>query len=110
MEPITLAAITSAVTILATEAGKSGASEAGKSTWIEIRKRLGWSPNPNEPDLARKIAEKLVERPEAARDIVTLLQGAPNDIGAARTLVGSINAENVVVLGTMTGGTFNMGG
>ena len=97
MEPFTLAAITSAVTTLATEAAKAGASEAGKSAWAEVKKLLGWSSADKGEDVKHRVEKKLAEEPELARQIVLMLQRAPVDVGAPKALVGKIDAEKVVV-------------
>lgn len=95
MDPVTLATITSAVTILATEVAKGAASEAGKQAWTAAKKLLGFSSDPSEAQLAPEIARRLAGNADAAKQIVTLLQEEPT--GCPSSLVGSINAEKVVV-------------
>ena len=51
MEPLTLATLTSAVTVLALEVGKGPAAEAGKSAWGKIKSLFRWSAEPAEADL-----------------------------------------------------------
>ena len=46
MEPLTLATLTAAVTVLATEVGKGAAAEAGKSAWGKIKSLFKWSAEP----------------------------------------------------------------
>lgn len=50
MEPLTLATLTGAVTVLASEVGKGIASEAGKSAWGRIKSLFNWSADRAEDD------------------------------------------------------------
>ncbi len=102
MDPITLATITAGLTVLATEAGKGLAGEAGKSAWETIQRKLGWGEEPETAVLASRIAQELQRKPDVAREILELLQQP--QIGAAQQLVGSIKAEKVVVANVIHGG------
>lgn len=51
MEPLTLATLTAAVTVLALEVGKGAAAEAGKSASGKIKSLIRWSPDPGVADL-----------------------------------------------------------
>lgn len=95
MEPITLAAVTSAVTVLASEVGKGMASEAGKSAWNKIKSLFKWSAEPNEADLSIAVAQALQTNEALSRQIVEILQA--RQAGTASALVGRIDAEKVVV-------------
>lgn len=95
MEPITLATMTAAVTVLATEAAKSLAGEAGKSLWEEIKGRLGFTSDPKPDDLAVEVALKLDGDEAAAKDVLKLLKGGKANGGTP--LVGRIDAEKVIV-------------
>jgi hypothetical protein len=108
MDPIALATITSALTVVATEVAKGAAGEAGKSLWNEVKSMFGWVQEPNKSDLAPDIAAKLVVDPELAKKVVQLLQAHPQDAGTAAALVGRIQAEKVVVAQRIDVGQFNM--
>lgn len=111
MDPIALATITSAVAVLATEAGKASASEAGKTAWGAVKTALGWQPNDGTAmkDLAPKVATELLKRPELASEIVKLLRAAPADLRSPSSLVERIDAERVIVGTVNVGGDFHMG-
>ena len=95
MEPLTLATLTAAVTVLALEVGKGAAAEAGKSAWGKIKSLFRWSADPAEKDLSADIAKVLAANEALARQVVEILQA--QSTGTASTLVGTINADKVVV-------------
>ena len=95
MEPLTLATLTAAVTVLASEVGKGAASEAGKSAWGRIKSLFRWPAEPAEADLSAAIAKALDANEALARQVVEILQA--QSTGTASKLVGTINAEKVVV-------------
>ncbi len=95
MEPVTLAMLTSAVTVLALEVGKGAAAEAGKSAWGRIKALFKWSADPPEADLSADIAKALQANEALARQVVEILQA--QSTGTASNLVGTINADKVVV-------------
>lgn len=76
MDPVTLATLTSAVTFLATEAGKAGASEAGKTAWASIQKLLNLSNAGS--DLAKDVAKALAAKPELAQKVQAHIDAAKN--------------------------------
>jgi len=96
MDPITLATITSAVTVLASECAKGIAGEAGKDIWIKIKALFKWKDEPPPPRLSENIAKELQNQPAVALDVVELLKRNANLISAA-ALVSNITAEKVVV-------------
>ena len=102
MDPIVLATVTSALTLLGTEFAKDVASEAGKSTWAKIRGLLGWKSDPPAEDLAATLAGRLQEDPKLTSQLVRLLQES-KDAGTAASLVGQINADKVIVIGEVRG-------
>jgi hypothetical protein len=108
IEPVTLATITSAVTVLASECGKGIASDAGKLVWNKIKQLFGWKADPAPSELAPAIAQKLQQEETLAEQIVRLLkQGDGDDI--VPQLVGRITAKKSIVAGEMTvQGDFNM--
>jgi hypothetical protein len=109
MDPITLATITSALTLLSTEVAKGAASEAGKALWTKIKSMLGWAQDPSPSDLAPEIARKLAADSKIAKEIVELLQAQPESNRHASTLVQSIDADKVIVAGEFkVSGDFHM--
>jgi hypothetical protein len=95
MDAITLATLTSAATLLATDAARGLASEAGISAWEGIKRLLGWEREPEAENLARGIAEALDGDPPLAQEVLSYLK--LQGIGPSGALVGSITAKNVVV-------------
>jgi hypothetical protein len=109
MDPIILATVTSALTLVATEVTKGAAGEAGKGLWSKIKSVLGWTQDPSSSELASVIARKLASDPEAAKKIIALLQANPDSSPQASNLVHSIDAEKVIVAGAFkVKGDFNM--
>jgi len=94
MDPITLAAVTSAVTVLGTKVAEGAASEAGKTLWGGVKELFGWKNEPASAEIAQCVAEHLQDYPEHASQVIQLLQ---HDKGAVGMLVGKINAEKVLV-------------
>lgn len=95
MDPETIATISGAATALATEVGKGIASEAGKSAWNRIKSLFNW---PTEPDEGQRSAaiERALKTDEAlTKRVLEILQA--ESIGDVSKLVGTINAEKVVV-------------
>lgn len=96
MDPVILATITSALTLIATEAAKGAANEAGIALWARIKSMMGWVQEPRLPDVAPEIARKLLTDSELATKILELLQSHPEGSRQASTLVQSIDAEKVI--------------
>jgi hypothetical protein len=108
MDPVALATITSAVSVLATESAKGLAGQAGKDTWARIKSVLGWKDDPAPEKLAPAVAERLANDDDAARAVVMLLRENAS-VGSAAAIVGNINAERVVVIKDQTvTGDFNI--
>ena len=63
MDPVTLATITSAVTVLATECAKKAAAEAGKDLWAKIKSLLKWNDEPPIATVPERIARELQSDP-----------------------------------------------
>lgn len=95
MDPIALATVTSAITVLVTEFARGAVSEAGKDTWAKIKSLFGWKRDPEPGVLAPAVAQRLHNDPELVRQVLAVLrEHAPE---TASALVGSIDAEKVVV-------------
>ena len=95
MDPITIAAITGALTALATEVAKGAASAAGKDAWGKIKELLGSTSSDAIEKAQSQIAEQLMANPEIAKKLMELLNSSQSK--NAGQLVGSITAEKVVV-------------
>lgn len=109
MDPIVLATITSALTLISTEVTKGAAGEAGKALWTKIKSTLRWAHDPSSSELASVIARTLAADPQSAKKIVELLQSNPETNPQASNLVQSIDAEKVIVAGEFkVSGNFNM--
>lgn len=109
MEPITLATVTAALTVLGNESMKGFASEAGKAIWNRAKTILGWSEEPKTEELPQAIATKLQEDESAAQEIVHLLQTSNHDetsVQMINSLVQNLTAEKVVVAGRVETITF----
>ncbi|MCH8621765.1 hypothetical protein [Undibacterium sp. TS12] len=106
-DPITIAAITAAVSVLGNEYIKGVASEAGKTTWQGIKSLFGWSSDPAPSEVATQVATKLTASPELLQQVLELLQ-KDKETGAAASMVGTINAAKVVVANTIVTQHFQM--
>ena len=95
MDPITLATVTAALTMLATECAKGVASEAGKSAWTKIKSLFGWKAEPAPAQLPTDIAERLAKDDALLSQVAELLK--KKSTGTASMMVGSIRAKKVVV-------------
>lgn len=102
LDPITLATVTSAVTLLGSEAVKGFASEAGKTAWGAIKSLFGWKVDPAPADIPERVATTLTASPELAHKVWELLRNN-RDAGLAASIVGKVKAEKVIVIQTMHG-------
>lgn len=98
MDPISLAVLTSSLTVLATEVGKGVAGAAGSSLWERMRSMLGWNSDPDAEDLAIRIAKELQANPNLSKEIAALMKES-SDAGTAGALIGhlEIKGKNVIV-------------
>jgi hypothetical protein len=109
MDPVVLATVTSATTLIATEVAKGAAGEAGKALWSQIKGMFGWQNDPSPPDLAPEIARRLANDAELTKAIIELLKARREISPEASSLVQNISAEKVVVAQTLNvGGDFHM--
>jgi hypothetical protein len=111
VDPIALATVTAAVSVLATECAKGVATSVGKDIWIQVKDLMGWKKEPTLGDLAPTVAQQLNSNDALAAKIVDLLKsGSSTDQTAAGPLVERINAKNVVVARELNvSGDLNMG-
>jgi hypothetical protein len=99
MDPITLATVTAAVSVLGAEVAKGFASNAGKDLWSKVKSALGWKSEPPPEEMAPTIAKTLQADAAIALKLIELLkQSSPNET-FANSLVQSVSAEKVIVAG-----------
>jgi hypothetical protein len=108
VDPIILASITSAVSVLGNEFLKGISGAAGKSAWANIQSLLGWQSAPKAEEIPAKVATALTASPELAERILELLKN--QDVGTPSAMVGKIEATNgkVVVSQTIVAEHFQM--
>ena len=100
MDPVTLATVTAALTLLGTECAKGVASQAGKDIWSKAKSILGWAKDPDAQELPKAIATKLNTDQVLVGQIVALLQeakAADSSVQMVGTLVGTLTTEKAVV-------------
>jgi hypothetical protein len=100
MDPVTLATVTAALTLLGTECAKGLASQAGKDLWSRAKGLLGWTKEPNAQELPKAIATKLNTDQALMGQIITLLREAKtgdSTVQMVGSLVGDLSAEKAVV-------------
>ena len=105
MEPITLAAVTTAVVTLALDAAKGVATDAARDTWGKVKVWLGWTKEPATEDLATAVAAALAANTTAAEQIVAELKSA--NTGTASRLVSKVIVTVTNTTGNMTAGRDN---
>lgn len=104
MDPVLLSTISSALVVLATKVGDGTAGAVGESLWNRVKALFGWTETPTQDAIAPRINDHLRANPEQAKQVVQLLQQQGSPVGQ---LVGSIDADKVIVAQTITG-TINM--
>jgi hypothetical protein len=99
MDPLSLATLTTALSVLGQEVAKGTASEAGKKIWARVEKAFGWAGAQKDADLPTKAAAAIQEQPKLAQEVTELLQSLKPNESRAAAIVETINAKNVVVVG-----------
>ncbi|HVT10722.1 MAG TPA: hypothetical protein VHE55_00520 [Fimbriimonadaceae bacterium] len=102
LDPLTLASVSSALTLLSSEVAKGIAGDAGKDAWKKIKSLFGWHEEPQLAAIPEMTAKALEASPELANEVKTILSAG--NVGSAGQLVGTIHAEKVVVIGVNQGG------
>jgi hypothetical protein len=92
IDPTALSSLTAAVSVIANEYLQGFASDAGKSTWTEIKSLLGWSSDPAPAEIPQKIAEVTSASPEFAEKLLALLKS--NQTGTATALVRNLTVNS----------------
>lgn len=105
VDPTVVTTIISAVRLLMKSAASGAASEAGKAVWQRVQKILGWDETfGGSTEVESKVRAAIRDDPEIARSLTIALQ--QNEREPWGQLVGHIDAQKVVVAGTIT--TVNM--
>jgi hypothetical protein len=102
LDPVAMATITSAVSVLGTEYLKGVGTEAGKATWNKLKSLLGWKEDPPAEEIPHAVATSLKTSPDLAQKILELLKDN-RAAGVAASMVGKIDAKNVAIIETMHG-------
>lgn len=108
LEPVSMAVITSAVTLLGNEYMKGVASEAGKATWTAIKSLFGWASDPSPADIPEKVAAALTTSPEIADELLNILKTM--NAGTPSAMVERIDAQGgkIIVANTIITDHFQM--
>jgi hypothetical protein len=108
VDPVTLATVTAALTVLGSEVGSGIAKEAGKDLWSKAKSLLGLKKEPEQADLASTIAERLSGDEDLMKSLVELLQQT-QPVERVSALVQNVNAEKLVIIKDQTvNGDFNL--
>ena len=109
MDPISLAAATSAVTVLGTDVIKGAASSAGKDLWEKVKNLLTINVDPAVADVPIVVASRLENDEDLLRQLVQLLKASNSSESFAGALVGRLDSDKAVVVQNMVvKGDFNM--
>lgn len=98
MDPVTLATVTAALTVLATECTKGVACDSGKEVWQCAKSLMGWESDPLPADLAVSIASQLNSSDKLACQIVDLLKSTTDHEDSAATLVNNVKWDGNTVV------------
>jgi len=101
MDPSVVAAISGALMALATEVGVGAARQAGQDAWKRVKAVLGPKPGVALYEVQALLADRLTSNPEIARQLLELLKSS--DSTSVGQLVGTIDADKVIVADTITG-------
>jgi hypothetical protein len=107
VDPISLATVTAALTLLGTECAKGIASQAGKEIWSKAKGLLGWTTEPDTQELPKAIATKLQVDQALLDKVITLLHDAEKTDASVQmigSLVGSLTAERAIIAQKIEGG------
>jgi hypothetical protein len=94
---VVLAALTSALTLVATEAIKGVASNASKDLWTKIKSTFGWSADPPLDQVPLEIASRLDIDPQLAAKLLELLQSSLPSNETAAMVVSHITANRMII-------------
>lgn len=102
MDPITLAVVTSGLTLVASECAKGAASEAGKDIWNRAKALLGFTDDQktDSNEVAKIIASKLASDSNLLQSAQLLLNESKStdwSAQSAHTIATNVEGENVAV-------------
>jgi hypothetical protein len=106
MDPISLASLTAAVSVLGNELLKGMATEAGKSAWTGIKTLFEWTSDPVPAEIPEKVAAALTTSPDIAEKLLELLKS--NQTGTATAMVAGLEVHGGKVIIANTIGTIIM--
>lgn len=108
IDPVALASITAAVSVIANEYFKNMASEAAKSTWEGVKKLFGWNIDPVPAEVPFKVATALTASPDLVEKLLEIIKADRQATSSA--MVGNIDAKGgkVIVATTIVTDTFQM--
>jgi hypothetical protein len=106
---IALAALTSALTLVATEAIKGIASSAAKDLWKKVKSAFGWTADPPIDQLPVLMATRLDADPELTSKLLALVQSSLPSNETAAMVVSNITANKAVIASNINiGGDLRM--
>lgn len=97
MDPILVATVTAAVTVLAREVGKAAIGASVHQLWQRIAHAFSWKEQPKESDLAPEVAKRLLADAALTARIAAILKESGPDAKVVGALVARIDAQKVVV-------------
>jgi hypothetical protein len=108
IDPVALASITSAVSLVGNDYLKGLATEAGKATWAGIKALFGWTSDPPPAEIPNKVASALTESPDLTEKLLYILKNS--ETGPVKALVGKIDSHDgkIVVANTIITDHFEM--
>ena len=108
LDPVALASITSAISIVGNDYLKGVATEAGKASWEGIKALLGWASDPALAEIPEKVSNAVATSPEITEKLLHLLKR--DSSGAASRLISrlEVSGGKVVVANTIVTGHFQM--
>ena len=98
MDPVSLATVTAALTVLATECMKGAAGETANEVWQYAKSLLGWESDPAAEDLAVSIASRLNSADKLACQIVDLLKSTTDSEDWSAALVRNLKSDGKMVV------------
>jgi hypothetical protein len=108
IDPVALATIASAVSVLGNEYLKGVATEAGKASWTRVKGLFGWASEPPAAEIPAKVAAALIQSPEMIDKVLCLLR--TDHAGTATAMVGKIESHGgkIVIADTIITDHFQM--
>ena len=106
---IVLAALTSALTLIANEAIKGYASAAGEDLWKQVKAAFGWASDPPLAELPVIMAQRMDADPALTAKLLELVETSLPSNHAAAMVVKNITANKAVIASNINvGGDLRM--